>query len=116
MLVANLYLQTADDGDDTPTVAHVMSLCAVLTEYRVDVSLPEDFWLLAASACSAFLLLGVIIFLCSRSTANGLLRPLRELNDKMLEIMSSKAEVELNEEHQSSEDIAGLYTVFQELI
>ena len=116
MMITNLLLKTADEK--TPAgVTHVLSLFVILKDYQVPLSLPAGFWWRVSCAVAAFTLLGVIVFLCTWSTANALLRPLRELNERMLEIMNTKGPTHLrNGGHQSSEDIADLYLTFQDLI
>ena len=115
MIVLNLHLHTADLRQSS-RVDHALTLVAIPKPVEVTLVITSDFWTILIVAGLILLLFSFAILFCIFMLAHKLIRPIRVLNDKMKEILSTEnADNELQEE-ESSEEITKLYTIFKDLI
>ena len=93
-----------------------MTLLAILKPYAFEVQISKTFWVLLCCSGLAVAAVQVLMVYCIFSTIHSLIRPLRILNEKMKEIMSSRhPDGEISQEG-SSEEMAIVYKVFHDLI
>lgn len=108
---------TSGTSDDNMT--HAMTLLAILKPYTFEVQISGTFWVILCVSGLTVAALQFLLVFCIFSTIHSLIRPLRILNEKMKEIMSSKhpdsPDGEISQEG-SSHEMAIVYKVFHDLI
>ena len=86
MLIINLN-NTISNNEKDFRQDHVLTLAVLVPNPVVEVSRPKSFILMALVAVVSFILLMLLVWFCIFQTTHRMIRPLRNLNERMIEIM-----------------------------
>ena len=86
MLIINLNNTISNDENDYRQ-DHVLTLAILVPNPVIEVKRPKSFILSALVTVVSFILLILLVYFCIFQTTHRMIRPLRNLNDRMIEIM-----------------------------
>ena len=96
---------------------HVLTLVVLVPNPMVTLERPVSFYLSALVAFVTFVLIMLLVWFCIFQTTHRMIRPLRNLNDRMIEIMeegdADAAEINIQE---SCKEIKVVERIFKQLI
>ena len=119
MLNSNKYIIEGSPSQDARH--HMFSICLVRQVQEIKISLGNTVIVICIVASLVIVVISILTYLCIFQTSHILIRPLRKLNTKMLEVMVDEVKTgmqaqELKAEEDSSFEISALYSIFKDLI
>ena len=99
----------------------MFSICLVRQTQEIRISLGNKVIVICIVASVVLIIISILTYICIFQTSHILIRPLRKLNTKMLEVMVDEVKTgmqaqELKAEEDSSFEISALYSIFKDLI
>ena len=116
MLIINLN-NTISNNEKDFRQDHVLTLAVLVQNPVVEVSRPKSFILMALVAVVSFILLMLLVWFCIFQTTHRMIRPLRNLNERMIEIME-EGDADATEMNiaESCKEIKVVEQIFKQLI
>ena len=116
LLQINLNLTRIDSNGDSHQ-DHVLSLGVVLPPITVEVKRPDGTAYVLVATGVAFIIVSACVWACIFKASHELIKPLRHLNDRMLEILDEENEGDADiKTEESCLEIKEVNEMFQSLI
>ena len=100
MLIITLN-NTISNNEEDHRQDHVLTLAVLVPNPAVVLKRPASFYLSALVAFVTFILIMLLVWFCIFQTTHRMIRPLRNLNERMIEIMeegdADAAEINIQE-------------------
>ena len=97
-------------------MSHTLTLCAIPKPFDFVLEIPDSFWFILVVAAAVIFLIFVCTIVCIFQTVHRLIRPLRKLNEQMVEVMSAGGVDNGIHGSASSKELQSLSSAFHDLI